>query len=136
MVRQPDLLRIPWQDCTSSTSCTNISSATSSTYTLQSSDVGDTIDVVVTATNTGGSNSATSAQTAEVTSATPAAPANTAVPAVSGTAQQGDTLTTSNGSWSGSPTSYAYVWEDCNSSGGGCVSISGATSSSYTLAGQ
>ena len=65
--------------------------------------------------------------------AAPAAPANTAVPAVSGTAQQGDTLTTSNGSWSGSPTSYAYAWEDCNSSGGSCVRISGETSSSYTL---
>ena len=66
--------------------------------------------------------------------AAPAAPANTAVPAVSGTAQQGDTLTTSNGSWSGSPTSYAYAWEDCNSSGASCAKISNATASTYTLA--
>jgi hypothetical protein len=66
--------------------------------------------------------------------AAPAAPANTAVPAVSGTAQQGDTLTTSNGSWSGSPTSYAYAWEDCNSSGASCTKISNATASTYTLA--
>ncbi len=123
-----------WQDCSSSTSCTNISGATSSSYTLQSSDVGKTVDVVVTATNAGGSKSATSAQTAAVASATPAAPANTAVPAVSGTAQQGDTLTTSNGSWSGSPTSYAYAWEDCNSSGASCAKISNATASTYTLA--
>ena len=123
-----------WQDCSSSTSCTNISGATSSSYTLQSSDVGKTVDVVVTATNAGGSKSATSAQTAAVASATPAAPANTAVPAVSGTAQQGDTLTTSNGSWSGSPTGYAYAWEDCNSSGASCAKISNATASTYTLA--
>ena len=124
-----------WEDCnTSGASCTSISGATSSSYTLASSDLGDTIRSVVTATNAGGANSANSAQTATVTSATPAAPTNTAVPAVSGTAQQGDTLTTSNGSWSGSPTGYAYAWEDCNTSGASCTSISGATSSSYTLA--
>jgi hypothetical protein len=121
-----------WRDCTSSTSCTNISGATSSSYTLQSSDVGKTVDVVVTATNAGGSSSASSAQTAAVTGATPAAPANTAVPTVSGTAQQGDTLTASNGSWSGSPTSYAYRWQDCASSTS-CTNISGASSSTYTL---
>ncbi len=51
-----------------------------------------------------------------------------------GTAQQGDTLTTTNGSWTGSPTSYAYQWQDCNTSGASCSTISGATSSSYTLA--
>jgi hypothetical protein len=42
-------------------------------------------------------------------------------------------LSTSNGSWTGSPTSYGYQWEDCNSSGAGCTNISGAASSSYTL---
>ena len=123
-----------WQDCTSSTSCTSISGATGSSYTLQSSDVGDTIDVVVTATNAGGSSSATSTQTAAVTSATPAAPVNSGAPAVSGTAVQGDTLSTSNGSWSGSPTGYAYAWEDCNASGAGCVKIGNASASTYTLA--
>ena len=85
---------------------------------------------VVTASNAGGSSSADSAQTATVAAA-PSGPANTAVPAVSGTAQQGDTLTTSNGSWSGNPTSYAYQWQRCSS---GCSNITGATSSTYTLA--
>jgi Glycosyl hydrolases family 18 len=68
------------------------------------------------------------------TAAAPPAPSNTAVPVVSGTAQEGDTLTTSNGSWNGSPTSYSYKWEDCNSSGASCSAISGATSSTYVLA--
>jgi hypothetical protein len=121
-----------WQDCTSSSSCSNISGATSSSYTLQSSDVGKTIDVVVTATNSGGSASATSAQTGSVQAATSPAPVNTAAPAISGTAQQGDTLTATNGTWSNSPTSYAYQWQDCTSSSS-CANISGATSSSYTL---
>ncbi len=60
-------------------------------------------------------------------------PKNTALPTVSGTAQQGNTLTTSNGSWTGTPTSYAYQWQDCNSQGASCSNISGATSSSYRL---
>ena len=120
-----------WQDCNSSgESCVSISGATSSSYTLQASDVGSTIRSVVTATNSGGSASATSDATATVSGA---APANTTAPAVTGQTVQGQTLSTSNGSWSGSPTSYAYRWQDCNSSGESCVSISGATSSSYTL---
>jgi hypothetical protein len=117
-----------WQDCTSS-DCSNISGATGSSYTLKASDVGDTIDVVVTATNSVGSGSATSAKTGAVT--VPAPPSNTAVPVISGTAQQGQTLTTSNGSWTNSPTSYAYQWQDCTTTG--CTNIAGATSSSYTL---
>ena len=120
-----------WQHCSST--CSNILGATSSSYTVQSADVGDRIDVIVTATNDGGSASASSAATATVTAPTPAAPANTIVPAVAGQAVQGQALSTSNGSWSNSPTSYAYQWQDCNSSGGSCVNIAGATSSSYTL---
>ena len=124
-----------WEDCNSSgASCTTIGGATGSSYTLVSGDVGHTIRSVVTASNAGGSASASSAATAVVAASTPPAPSNTAVPVVSGTAQQGDTLSTTNGSWSNSPTSYAYAWQDCNSSGASCSNISGATSSTYTLA--
>jgi hypothetical protein len=123
-----------WRDCDSSgVGCSNISGASSSSYTLGSGDVGHTIDVVVTASNAGGSTSATSNPTAVVSSSSTAAPSNTALPAVSGTAQQGQTLSASKGSWTGSPTSYAYQWRDCDSSGVGCSNISGASSSSYTL---
>ena len=55
-------------------------------------------------------------------------------PTIAGTAHQGDTLTISSpGGWLNSPTSYAYQWQDCNTSGASCTNISGATSSSYTL---
>ena len=121
-----------WEDCNSSGgSCASIAGATSSNYTLQANDVGSTIRVVVTGTNAGGSTPATSAATSAVTA--PQAPSNTGLPSISGQAVQGQALTTSNGSWTGSPTSYAYQWEDCNSSGGSCASIAGATSSNYTL---
>jgi hypothetical protein len=42
-------------------------------------------------------------------------------------------LIESHGSWSGAPTAYAYQWARCDSSGNGCVSISGATGQSSTV---
>jgi hypothetical protein len=60
-------------------------------------------------------------------------PVNTALPTFSGAAQVGQTLTTSNGSWSGSPTSYTYAWSQCDSSGS-CSTIPGATSTTYEAA--
>jgi hypothetical protein len=62
------------------------------------------------------------------------APANTALPAISGTTTQGQTLTASNGTWSGSPSGFSYQWQDCNSAGASCVNVAGATAASYTLA--
>jgi hypothetical protein len=59
------------------------------------------------------------------------APENTALPVVSGTRGEGDTLTASTGTWSGTaPITYAYQWERCNSQGA-CTEIPGATGSSY-----
>jgi hypothetical protein len=126
-----------WQDCnTSGTGCTNINGATSSSHKLTTTDVNHTIRVTVTATNEGGSTPATSGATAKITEAPlppPPAPTNTALPSISGTATEGDTLSATKGSWEGSPTSYAYQWQDCNTSGTGCTNITGATSSSHKL---
>ncbi len=119
-----------WQDCASG-SCSNVSGATASSYKLQPSVVGDTVDVVVKATNAGGSGSATSAQTRAVSGAAVSPPVSTAAPVVSGTAQQGQTLSASDGSWTNSPSSYGYQWQDCSSSS--CSNVSGATASSYNL---
>jgi hypothetical protein len=115
-----------WQRC--SPTCSNISGATVSSYKLQAADVGNTVRSVVTASNSGGSATADSAQTSTV--AQMPAPVNTAPPVVSGTAQQGDVLTTTIGSWSGTPTTYAYHWQRCSPK---CANIVGATASSYTL---
>ena len=122
-----------WQSCDNSGSgCANIAGATGSSYTLTDSDIGKTVRSVVTAANGAGSATANSAPTAAV--AAPPAPVDAVAPTVSGFAVQGQALSTTNGSWSGSPTMMAYQWQDCNSSGASCSNIAGATGSSYTLA--
>lgn len=61
-----------------------------------------------------------------------APPQNTAVPATSGTAKEGSSLTSTAGTWSGSPTSFDYRWQRCASDGTGCGDITGATDKTYT----
>lgn len=61
-------------------------------------------------------------------------PVSTSLPAISGTAAVGQTLTASQGVWRNTPTGYAYQWQRCNSSGAGCTAIAGATAATYMLA--
>ena len=60
-------------------------------------------------------------------------PVNTSPPTISGTPQQGRTLTASPGSWTGSPGSYAYQWQRCDAQGANCAPIALATTSSYAV---
>jgi hypothetical protein len=64
----------------------------------------------------------------------PPTPTNAEPPVVSGLAAVGKTLTTSNGTWEGSPSSYGYQWQSCSSSGTGCTNVAGATGASYKIA--
>jgi subtilase family serine protease len=64
--------------------------------------------------------------------ASAASPANVSPPSISGTAEQGQTLTLTHGSWSNNPTTYGERWLLCDASGS-CAGITGATGSSYTL---
>ncbi|MGO9903371.1 MAG: cellulase family glycosylhydrolase [Solirubrobacteraceae bacterium] len=121
-----------WSDCNNSAaSCTAIRDATSASYTVATNDVGLTIEATVTASNAGGSTSASATATSTVPTSPPPAPVSTTAPSISGTPQQGSTLSASNGSWTNSPGSYGYQWQDCSSSSS-CANISGATAASYT----
>ena len=61
-------------------------------------------------------------------------PTNTVIPAISGTTTYLQSLSASTGTWSNSPTSYTYKWSRASTSGGTYANISGATTSTYTLA--
>ena len=78
-------------------------------------------------------NSTSARYAATPTCPAPAAPSNSAAPTISGTTTYNSVLTASTGTWSGSPT-YAYQWQSASTSGGTYSNISGATSSTYTLA--
>jgi uncharacterized repeat protein (TIGR01451 family) len=119
-----------WQTSTTGTGgWSNLASATASTYQIQHGDVNHYLRVEVTAPNSVGAASADSGSTVKVVAS---APSNTAVPVISGTPKDGSTLTGSNGSWNGTPSSYAYQWLRCTSTAlPQCTPIAGATSSSY-----
>ncbi len=111
-----------------------LSGATNPSYLLVAADLGATLRVRVTATNaTGPGVAVTSVQSGVVVAQPSGVPVNSVPPVISGTAQVGQTLSSSTGTWSGSPTSYAYQWSRCNSTGGSCVDIGGATNPSYLL---
>ncbi len=62
---------------------------------------------------------------------TPPVPVNAVLPSVTGTAQVGQTLTGSLGTWTGAgPISYGQQWQRC--AGATCNPISGATALTYT----
>jgi hypothetical protein len=62
----------------------------------------------------------------------PPAPVATTLPAISGEAVEGQPLEASSGTWTESPTSYEYQWENCDTKGENCDGIVDATSSGYT----
>jgi hypothetical protein len=80
---------------------------TSQFYTLVVADAGAMISCRVTATNADGSVPATSAARGPVLQM----PANTVAPVLSGVVQTGQTLSTTNGTWTGSPApAFTYEW--------------------------
>ncbi|MEU4496527.1 hypothetical protein AB0F96_24580 [Streptomyces sp. NPDC023998] len=103
-----------------------ISGATASTYTVPASLLGKKLTVTVTAHRTGHADG--TAATAAVTVARGSAPKATKAPTISGTARAGYTLKAAQGTWTPTPSSYAYQWYADGKA------IKGATGSSLKLA--
>ena len=110
--------------------CAIVSGGTSRDYRLGTGDLGFRMRVRVTATNSDGSRVAASNPTATVVGP----PVNTAAPFPRGSMVVGQVVTAESGTWTGkSPISFSYRWLRCNSGGGECASIAGATSRNYRV---
>lgn len=126
-----------WKQCDAAgANCASIAGATHESYRPVAADVGHSLRVLVTATAASGSAKSLTPPTVAVSPAgTPpsARPANLSVPTISGFPSIGQMLTSSVGTWSGSPTKFAYVWQRCDATGANCLAIKNATKASYTL---
>jgi len=110
--------------------CAIVSGATSRRHRLGRADVGFRMRVRVTATNAEGAQTVASNPTTTVLGP----PVNTSLPSVRGTMVSGSVVTADPGSWSGATSiSFSYRWLRCNTQGGECVSIGGATGRNYRL---
>jgi hypothetical protein len=128
---QPITIAYQWERCdTNGGNCNYIGGANAASYTVTSADAGHRLIVVVTASNSDGSKP----YAVTVGNLGGGAPVNTAAPKVSGSLSIGSTLSVSSGTWSGTqPVTVTYLWERCDTNGGNCGSIGGATGSSYTV---
>lgn len=110
-----------WQrDATSTISTTN-------QYVVATGDVGHLLTCTVIATSGGFSSLPALSTPPTLVLALPLAPTETALPVITGTPDAGSAVFCSSGSWTNSPTSYAYTWQR------NATAIAGATSSTYTL---
>ena len=126
----PSTFDYQWQDCDQDGQNCSDTGDDANSYTLTGDDVGHTIRVIVTAHNGGGPSApATSGPTETVLRS---APTNTGEPIVTGTAQDGQMLSTTNGAWDGDPGSFDYQWQDCDQNGQNCTDA-GTDASTYTL---
>jgi hypothetical protein len=84
-------------------------------------------------TDIGGSSTSANS-TAQIAAPAAQPPRIIEAPVISGPPHESDTLSTTTGFWSGSPTDYQYQWLRCATpTGESCVVIAGAAMSTYTL---
>jgi hypothetical protein len=123
-----------WQASTDGgTTWSDLAGETGATYTPPLGSAGKQVRVMVTATNGDGSTQAASAASAAL-AASP--PLNATAPQLSGTAQNGHSLSTDDGTWTGPGTlSFAYQWQVSTDGGATWTDIVGATASTYALTG-
>ena len=123
-----------WQRCDAAGGdCVPIAGASGATYLLAPADVGRTIRVAVTATNLEGSANATSPATATIAPSAPPVGDPAAPPRISGTVRDGQILSATNGTWSGTaPMTFTRVWRRCDAAGASCTALAGAATHMLT----
>ena len=117
-----------WQTSSDGIAWANVGSATSSTYTPTYSVANLRLRAVITALNAVDSATAVSQVIQGFL-----APTASVLPVISGTVQSGQTLSTDNGTWPGSPNAFTYAWHRSSDGGATWTNIGGATASSYAL---
>ena len=124
----PVRYRFQWDRCRQN--CAGIPGASSPTYIPTTDDANFSLRVRVYAMSANGTDVAAS----ELTPQLPGAPlpANVTPPVITGLAQIGQTLIATTGTWSGSPTTYAYAWRRCDATLTACTLV-GANLSTYAL---
>jgi alpha-tubulin suppressor-like RCC1 family protein len=124
-----------WQRCSrSGAECVEILGASEQDYVASALDTGRTLRVRETASNpTGAGSPAVSASSQIVV---PLPPSNTEPPTITGSVppEKGSPLTAHPGAWTPESVSYSYQWLRCESSGGDCSAIAGASAESYSPA--
>jgi hypothetical protein len=137
-----------WQRCNAGGSgCANIAGETNQRRVVTQDDVGSRLRVMVFGTNYDCNQPGTECRydTREAPSgqspvvqgtapAAPAAPSSSAKPTITGLAEERETLTATDGGWTGpTPITTARQWQRCDTQGAGCVGIVGATAPTYVV---
>ena len=100
------------------------------TYVPGAEDVGMWIEVQERATNPGGWEISTSLAQ-QIATASP--PTNVSPPTITGTVEQGQTLTVAEGTWTNAPSNPHWQWMRCSASGQECTAMSKATKQTLNI---
>jgi hypothetical protein len=121
-----------WYACqpTDDSDCAQIPGASAQTFVPTSAELG--LDVFADVTVTASDGETNYDYTPGLLVGAEQVPTNTTAPVLSGGTTVGAALSATDGSWTNSPTSYAYQWERCAGTGTGCSPVPGATARTYT----
>jgi hypothetical protein len=123
-----------WEECTAAGEepCTPVPGKTTTSFPLDATHIGKTFRAVVTQSNVAGTTSSASLVTAAVGPKAP--PVEVTPPAITGSAIDQQTLTASDGTWTGTaPITFTRQWQRCDNAGANCVDVTG-TGTTYKLA--